>query len=127
MKKVSTSSYAHALVTATDSITGRALDPVISTFTALVKRNGDWSRRRDILAAAEQLVRERNGQKSVVIESARPLSPAHLRSLKHHFPGAAVQETINPELIAGVRITVDGTQQLDESLRHILKHLFPNA
>lgn len=94
---------------------------IVKNFLTLVRANGDGGKLPKIVEAAEKLLRAKTGRRRVVIESARPLGIL----LKKFSAGAdAVEEKIDPALIAGVRITVNDELQYDGSLRHKLDTLF---
>ena len=45
--------------------------------------------------------------------------------IKHNFPEKDyIDFKINPELVAGMRVTVDGEEELDNTLNQKLKNLF---
>ena len=77
----------------------------------------------DEMDEAKKMIREKEDRRSVVIETARLLSARGLAEeiLK---PSDVVEEKIDPELIAGVRITINDELQFDGSLRRKLNELF---
>ncbi len=95
----------------------------IKNFIALLVKNGDIGRARKILESAKKMIREKEDRRSIVIETARLLSARGLAEeiLK---PSDVVEEKIDPELIAGVRITINDELQFDGSLRRKLNELF---
>ena len=59
------------------------------------------------------------------IETAREMSDSQNELLKHKFSNKDhVEFKINPELVAGVRITVNGEEELNNSLQNKLNKLF---
>jgi len=92
-------------------------------FLRILVKNGDLKKAKEIMRLAEQLLVKKTGNKKIVVESARTIET---KKLLNTFieKGDAVQEKINPSLIAGVKITVDGEKQFDFSLKSKLDKLF---
>ncbi len=118
--------YATALVeTLANKTSAEHHKAVAKKFLELVAKNGDGNSLRKIISQAEKLIRVKTGERKVEIESARALTPAQKKSLLHFVHAKdTVEEKINPELIAGVKITLDEESQLDFSLRRKLDRLF---
>ena len=78
-----------------------------------------------IAAATEKMFYARKGINKIEVASARPL-PQPARKLFHTLlnPKDKVEEQILPELVAGVRITVNDERELDMSLKRKLQKLF---
>jgi F0F1-type ATP synthase delta subunit len=78
-----------------------------------------------ILKEAGRIREKRGTMRSIVIESARPLSTEARKKITTPFgPKDRITESIRPELIAGVRITINGTQEYDGSLAYKVQKLF---
>lgn len=122
--KYSVNTYAKALAeVAMDPKTNEA--EAIKNFLALVRRNGDESHLRNIVAAAARLMWGKAGMRKVTIESARKLAyPAKTMFSSFIKPQDIVEEKINSELVAGVRIIVNEDLQFDGSLKGKLDKLF---
>lgn len=100
---------------------------VVKNFLALVERNGDSPHLRKILEEAARFARGKGGIRKVILETARPLDNAHRKALGSFMKaGDVVEETLNPELVAGVRIIVDDERQFDGSLKGRMDKLFGN-
>lgn len=97
---------------------------VMDGFIKLLKKTGDIKNSNKIIEAIhKELVNEKGG-KWVNIEVARE-SALKKEKLKHNFSGKDhVEFKINPELVAGVRIIVDGESELNNSLQSKLNKLF---
>ena len=96
-------------------------DRVAKNFVALVRKNGDEGYLAKILEEAARMARGKSGIRQVTIESARELGAAQKATLKHFIkPGDVIEERIDPELIAGIKITVNDELQFDGSLRNKL-------
>ncbi|HEY4526054.1 MAG TPA: F0F1 ATP synthase subunit delta [Candidatus Paceibacterota bacterium] len=118
--------YATALIeTLGKKITAEREERVIKKFLELVRKNSDGNSLRKIVSEAEKLIRTKTGKRKVEIESARALTLAQKKSLLHFTHAEdTIEEKVNPELIAGVKITIDEESQLDFSLRRKLDGLF---
>lgn len=94
-------------------------------FVTLVRKNGDGASLPKIFEAAEKMLREKEGVRKVMIETARPLSDK-LRKNLHALAGKKdlVEERVAPSLIAGVRLTVDDERQFDATLKKRLQQIF---
>ena len=119
--------YARALAEAAAGTLSPAEEKkIISNFLGLVRRNGDTHGLPQMLSAAGKLLREKDGRRKVVIESARPFAglSARFRGLLRKTD--EVEERLEPALIAGVRITVDDEMRFDGGLRRKIDLLFRN-
>ncbi|HUC01605.1 MAG TPA: F0F1 ATP synthase subunit delta [Candidatus Paceibacterota bacterium] len=123
--------YAKALVEVLSAPAGphkRSDDEVAKNFLALVRKNGDERHLRKILEEASRFARGKSGVRKVTIESARPLAPAQRRSVAHFTkPGDVVEERVDPDLIAGIRIILNDEMQFDGSLKTKLNRALGNA
>lgn len=125
MKKISPRVYASAFLA---SVEGKPSEQKerMENFIALVQRNGDWARRAHIVREIEHQWRLNQNRPLLTVESARPLTGDQKKLLKKNagLEHADIEERENPDLIAGVKITVDGEMQLDASLSHLLRQVF---
>ena len=98
---------------------------LVKRFVATVVKNGDAAKLPKIFAEADKLVRKATGRDLWHIEVARKLkAPAKELVKGIAKPHDVVSETVNPELIAGMRITKNDERQFDASLKRALDHLF---
>lgn len=118
--KYSVHTYARALVEAIED--PNISDSVIEkNFLALVKKYGDEGHLARILEEASRLARGKSGMRKVSIDSARALSASQKEHLAQFIkPHDEVEERIDPELIAGIKITVNDELQFDGSLKNKL-------
>jgi F0F1-type ATP synthase delta subunit len=125
--KYSAHMYAKALVEVLGDPKSR--DAAIEkNFLALIKRNGDEGQLKKILEEASRFARGKSGVRQVTIESARELAPAQKNAIKHFIKaGDVVEERIDPELIAGIKITVNDEMQFDGSLKNKLNKALGSA
>ena len=94
-------------------------------FVKLLQKNGDIKHFKKIIEAIhKKMVNDKDG-KWINIETAREVLPAREKTLRHNFSEKDhINFKINPELVAGIRITVNGQEELDNSLNQKLKRLF---
>ena len=93
-------------------------------FVKLLKKTGDIKHSKKILEAIHKNLINEKGGKWVEVEVARE-SALDEKFLKNKFSKKDhVGFKISPELVAGVRITVDGEEELNNSLQNKLNKLF---
>ncbi len=112
--KYSIKIYANALV---DLILDKKADSskIEKSFLELLQKNDDIKRGDRIILQAQILLLKKTGNKMVVIESAREIdSTSFVKSFIKK--GDIVKQKINPELIAGIKVMVDGQKQFNNSL-----------
>ncbi len=123
--KYRSSIYAKALA---EVITDRKVTDdaaVVRNFLAMVERNGDSSHLTAILEEAARLSRGKKGIHKVMLESARSMSDVQRKAVVALVSESdVVEEMINGELIAGIRVVVDDERQFDGSLKGKLDKLF---
>ncbi len=97
---------------------------VVSGFIKLLKKTGDIKHSEKIIEAIHKKLVNEKGGKWVNVEVARE-SALKKKLLKNKFlKKDHVDFKINPELVAGVRITIDGEKELNNSLQSKLSRLF---
>ena len=116
--------YARALLEALNDSPGENWDRLVKNFAELIVRNGDLSAANKIIAEVEKLWVRQNGGRLVEIETARPIDSKLAGQIKKSLaPSDQAEVKINPQLIAGVRITADD-MELDNSLAAKLNKIF---
>jgi F0F1-type ATP synthase delta subunit len=123
--KYSTQDYAKALVGAIENPEVKDKSAIEKNFLALVRRNGDEARLMKILTEASRISRGKDGSRQVIVESARKLSTSQEKII-HQFmkPGDIVEYETNPDLVAGIKITVNDEIQFDGTMKAKLDKLF---
>jgi F0F1-type ATP synthase delta subunit len=118
--------YAKAFARAAEGpLSPAAEKKLVENLIATATKNGDRNALPKILAEAEKLLRRKEGVRKVVIASARPLGKEAKAEVKKLLKkGDVVEEAVDPELQAGITVTVDDELQFDGSLRHKLDKLF---
>jgi F0F1-type ATP synthase delta subunit len=89
-------------------------------FLRILQRNGDTKKLKEIVVLAEKMMLAKSGNQKIVLEIARPVT----KKMNVGKKGDMVEEKINPTLIAGVKIIIDGEKQLDFSLSKKLNDIF---
>lgn len=118
-------SYAKALAEVIAAAKPAQEAQLAKNLLALARKNGDEAHLRRILEEAGKLARAASGTRRVTLETARALGRAQKESLRPFIKkGDVIEEKIDPELVAGVRIIVDDETQFDGSLRGKLDRLF---
>ncbi|MDP1706417.1 MAG: F0F1 ATP synthase subunit delta [bacterium] len=121
--KQSSRVYAQGFVAACSE--GVSLEVTIKNLVRLVDRNNDWVKWPKILAAVAKEWRRQNNERSVVLESARPLSAVAKKEIIAKLEKSdQVTERINPALLAGFRLIADEEEIFDASLKRKLDSLF---
>ncbi|HVM77276.1 MAG TPA: F0F1 ATP synthase subunit delta [Candidatus Paceibacterota bacterium] len=128
--KYPTHTYAKALaevIIASKKQGEKDSDKIVKNFLELVRRNGDEVHLHKILEEAGRFARGAGGIRKVSIESARPLNAAQEKEIaKFLTADDIVERTIDPALIAGIRLVVNDEMQFDGSLRGKLDNVFKN-
>lgn len=98
---------------------------LISNFLRVVRKNSDQKILPKILEAFKKIEVEKNGGSHVKIEFAREATETQIRSISKRFSTKDwVETSINPSLIAGVKIAFNDERELDNSLSRKLHKLF---
>lgn len=124
--RYSLQNYTKAFVAALAETEPARQQEVLRRFVALLEKSGDEIHARKIVAAAERSLRRRSGGHEIILESARPIGDENLRKLDAAFVGRndVVIRRVNPHLLAGVRVVVDGEREFDGSLKGRLDDMF---
>ena len=115
--------YAKALA---ESLLAKGVDQqkVAKNFVKLLVKERLEGKAREILEIAESLLLQKQGKKRIVFETARKTTAGQKKILESIAKkGDIVKEKINPQLIAGVKIIINGSQQFDESLQSKLSNI----
>lgn len=117
--------YAQAFAAlAKDARTAQEQKELVERFIACIKHNGDMAHRDAIIEKAADVLRTASGKRKVVLETARPIAGLQKKYASFLKSTDIVEEQISPELVAGIRITVDDENQFDGTLLRKLKTLF---
>jgi F0F1-type ATP synthase delta subunit len=96
-----------------------------SGFIKLLEKQGDLGKAKEILEKTEIFLAKKHGKKAITFETARKLTDHQKKSFsKFVEKGDVVKEKINPDLIAGIKIVVDGNKQIDYSMKNKINKIF---
>ena len=116
--------YAKALAEIIASQKGNA-GQIERNFIAILKKNGDVSHAWKIIHETERFLRKKDGTRKVIVRSARPLQRAPKDILGGTLGLGDVYETaVQPELIAGLTISINDDLRFDGSLKGKIDKLF---
>lgn len=116
--------YAAALVGALEQKPEKKRAEIIGGFLRLLARNKDTRRLGLILGAAERIRLKKQGLSRVSVTSASPLAKKARDSITG-LAGrkAVIEESADPGLLAGIRITIDDEVLIDASGRRRLAEM----
>lgn len=101
------------------------IERVIARAVEFIKTQGQERQVKSVLRAACDLVLAKSGKRRITIESARVLNRKQKKMIAGIGKmGDVMEERIDPRLIAGLRITIDGQLQWDGSLHKKLESIF---
>ncbi len=96
---------------------------IADNFFKVLEKNRQLKNAKKIVELAQKYYLEKKGNKSVLLETARKTDvKSVLKSILKN--GDAVEEKINPELIAGIKVIINNEKQLDFSLHKKLQEIF---
>lgn len=99
--------------------------PDAKKFLSVVHKNGDAHRLDKIVEALERYAAHQHGGRMVTMEFARVADTELVKKLQEKFTGKDhIRTTLNPALVAGVRVTIDGEQELDVSFQRKINNLW---
>jgi len=94
-------------------------------FVKLLEKQGDLGKAEEILEKAEIFLAKNSGKKAITFETARKLTDHQKKSFSKFIEkGDVVKEKISPDLIAGIKIMVDGDRQIDYSMKNKINKIF---
>ena len=97
---------------------------ILKNFLDLIARHGLRKNLPKILAAAQKALREDEGLRKVTIETAREQKNVRAEIGDILKKSDIIEEKVDPEIVAGVKITLDDTRQYDGSLARKINALF---
>ncbi len=97
---------------------------IVDSFLEFLEKNRDIGKAKEIIALAEALFIKKTGRRKVVVETARRIKPKQKELLDSIMQkGDIVDEKINKDLIAGIKIIINN-DQLDLSMQKKLQNIF---
>jgi len=98
---------------------------ILKRFVRLLSRSGDLGQSQQVLSSIEKTFTTASGGRMVEVDFAHEPTVktkqrvSNLLTAKDH-----VDYRINPNLIAGLRVTIDGCRELDNSFSRKLRQIF---
>lgn len=100
-------------------------EKILDNFIKLLQKNGDMGKSSHIISVAKKIFIKKTGRRQLTIESARKIKVKQkelVESILHK--GDIVNEKINKDLLAGIKIIIDGEKQFDASMQKKLENIF---
>lgn len=95
----------------------------IANFVKLLEKNKDLKSIAKIVEAAEKYYLKNRGNKKIILETARKTDVKSV--LKNIYKeGDVIEEKINPDLVAGIKVNINNEKEFDASLIGKLRKLF---
>lgn len=117
--------YAKALIEALATVPDEAHSAIIKRFLASVRRRGDARHIPMIVDAVRDSERSRVGGRLVEVAFARRHKKSVLDAFRVLFgKHDDIVFRTEPELVAGLRVTIDGAREFDHSAARRIKKLF---
>ncbi len=128
MKQNKTKLYARALaeiLSKKGGVSATEEKRVVSNFVKLIIAAGLEKKLKEILSLAEDFILANQGKRRITFETARTTTASQKKILDGIVnKGDIVKEKISPELIAGIKIIINDSKQLDLSLLAKLQEVF---
>ncbi|MFA6190288.1 MAG: F0F1 ATP synthase subunit delta [Candidatus Staskawiczbacteria bacterium] len=97
---------------------------IVNNFVKFLEKNGQIGRSKEILELAENLLLAKQGKRKITFETARAITTSQKKVLEKVInKGDIVKEKINPQLIAGIKIIINNSQQFDASMQSKLNNI----
>lgn len=117
--------YAKAFLAVIEKTPSNRRDEVIKRFLEVIQKSGDLKRVGKIVETINETLIRKGGGHLIKIEAAREFSKKLIAEISKNFSKQdQIEISINPALVAGTRITIDGERELDNSLTRKLHRLF---
>ena len=98
---------------------------IVNNFVKILVGAGCEKKAAEILNLAEDLLLAKQGKRKITFETARKITGGQKKLLENFVKkGDKVQEKINPELIAGIKIIINDSKQFDASMQRKLQNIF---
>ena len=117
--------YARALKEALAGKSDSQATASLKKLVALVHKNGDGFYLNKIALEFEKVEIKARGGKVVTLEFARPALEDVIKQFSNEFDARDLIKTkLNPQLVAGVRININGEREMDNTIVRKLNKLF---
>ncbi|MCL4399945.1 F0F1 ATP synthase subunit delta [Patescibacteria group bacterium] len=124
--KIPPKMYAKVFSELTKNKSPEEIKEITEKLAKLVSKNGDIGSKEEIIKFAEKYERESNGKHHLLLQTARMIpDKLYVEVLKKFGDGKYdVENSIDEKLLAGIRMVVDDSKELDLSFKKILGDLF---
>ena len=97
---------------------------IINNFLKILVSKSIEKKSREILVLAEKIILARQGKKHITFETARKMTPDQRKILEAIAKKEdIITEKINKNLIAGIKIIINDSKQLDASMQSKLQNI----
>ncbi len=97
---------------------------IVNNFVKLLVDSGYEKKSKEILDLTQDLLLQKQGKRKINFETARKITPSQNKILENFIKkGDVVKESINTKLIAGIKIIINDSKQLDGSLQSKLQKI----
>jgi len=97
----------------------------VENFVKLLVSEGLEKKAKEILNLAEEMLLASQGKSKITFETARKMTASQKKILDGVTKeGDLINEKINPELIAGIKIIINNSKQFDASMKSKLQKIF---
>jgi F0F1-type ATP synthase delta subunit len=100
-------------------------DKLVVSFCRVLWENNDFKKAEKIISRIEELLLKKEGRRKIEIYSVKPLAEKILAEFRKYFrPDDKIENKINKNLLAGIKIMINGNRLIDVSLRKKINILF---
>ncbi len=104
--------------------TDSGIEKCIQNLLALVRQNRDQRKLSEIILLSEKIIGQKTGNRNLLIETARAISKENEGIISSFIKKTdMVKRKISPEIIGGIKVTIDDELQLDESFSKKIKNI----
>lgn len=97
---------------------------IIDNFLNLLVKTGQEKKAKEILNLAEDFLLQKQGKRRVVFETARKMTAGQKKMMDDFVKnGDVLKEKINLEIIAGIKIIINNSEQFDASMQSKLQKI----
>ncbi len=123
-KQNKTKLYAKALA---EVLAKKGIDEkkVVNNFAKILVDAGYEKKSKEILSLTEDFILQKQGNDKINFQTARKITAGQKKLLQSLAKdGDKIKETINLDLIAGIKIIINDNKQFDASMQNKLQNIF---
>ncbi len=101
-------------------------EKITRKFISLVSKNGDLPSKKKILESVERCARDASGKRLLTVETARAMPDDFYADMVRKIGGGRydVRRVVSENLVAGAKLSIDESRELDLSFATVLRNLF---